>query len=241
VTYSSLENLSMAISSDPDQRPIRIGLPKGRFADYSRRVLGAFDIAATDSRQLAFPLPFAGAVAILAKARDIPKLISHGVLDVGVAPDEWIMETEAELQFDTRRNSFVKWGGPQWPNCRLAFLASARQQSEWPPPSTATVVTEFRSLANSLLSRIQPRVQILAVTGSTEGFIPTIADYGFECIETGKTCEENCLRELHVVRANLGLSIITKSTTNNLTTECAQKLVRVAKKVHHEASRTQSD
>jgi ATP phosphoribosyltransferase len=192
---------------------LSLGLPKGRLLAHSRRILGRLGIHEEMMRKYRFTIPDKHAVARLVKMQDIPGLVQQGLLDIGVAPDEWIEECgggvhriaslgwyRARICLLVHRSSdYVKFGDPDWPTgsrpCR--------------------VVTEYPNLARNYLHSTYPNAQVLSIRGSAEAFLPDLADAIVDCVETGKTAEENGLDIIDVIQY-CDVHVICRSVEHNI-------------------------
>jgi ATP phosphoribosyltransferase len=52
----------------------------------------------------------------------------------------------------------------------------------------------------------------LVLSGSVEATVPTLAPWGFDCVETGETLRANNLREHVIVFDNLTLSLVSSAS-----------------------------
>lgn len=163
---------------------IRIGLPKGRMAAESAAFCGALGIQLRPGvlryRASAGGLDIA---ILLLKAPDVARLLRRNRLDLGVAGDEWLMETGAppgHRCFQTRSYAATV--------CLLT-----REDDPRPPARLRSVATPYPNLARRLLGRAAPHAEIIAVSGSAEALVPDVADACLDLVETGTSAALNCL------------------------------------------------
>lgn len=169
---------------------IRLGLPKGRMAAESGRICRALGVTPR-AGVLSYQGRAAGLpVSIhLLKAPDVARMLRDGLFDLGLACDEWLMET----------------GVPPSRRCLEARLYTASvclltgRADGRPLRCLRSVVTPYPNLARSVLGGIAPGAAIIGVSGSTEALVPGIADACLDVVETGASAARNGL----VIRRSL--------------------------------------
>jgi ATP phosphoribosyltransferase len=170
---------------------IRLGLPKGRMAAETDRFCAALGVNVTPGVLSYTAVAGGQEIAVfLMKAPDVARLLRRSLLDLGLAGDEWLMETGASPDrrcFETRSYQAT-----------VCLLMSAHD----PRPSWCirSVVTPYPNLARNLLRQMAPRPEILAVSGSSEALVPGIADACLDVVETGTSAALNAL----VIRKSFG-------------------------------------
>src|ERR1039457_1529395 len=153
-------------------RPLRVGLPKGRLSSLSHRF-----ILWLETRQPLFPEIGLWQFRI----QDIPRLVSSGELDAGVASDEWITESGAEVRRLTVLN---------WCNARICLAAPL----DFTPGPGLRIVSEYPSLATSYArGQWGESSSVRTVFGSAEAYVPVFADAVIDCVETGETLRRSNL------------------------------------------------
>lgn len=163
---------------------IRLGLPKGRMSSESDRFCDALGVKTRAGvlryRTIACGLPVS---IYLMKAPDVARLLVKNLLDLGLTGDEWLMETGVHPScrcFETRSyEAFV---------CLLMAQGDPRPFSR-----IRSVVTPYPNLAQSLLSDMASRSEIMAISGSSEAMVPDIADACIDVVETGTSADLNSL------------------------------------------------
>jgi ATP phosphoribosyltransferase len=169
---------------------IRLGLPKGRMAAESGRICRALGITPRTG-VLSYQARAGGQpVSVhLLKAPDVARMLRDGLLDLGLACDEWLMET----------------GAPPSRRCLEARLYTASvclltgRADRRPLRCLRSVVTPYPNLARSVLGGIAPAARVIPVGGSTEALVPGIADACLDVVETGASAARNGL----VIRRSL--------------------------------------
>ena len=120
---------------------------------------------------------------LLLKAPDVARLLRRNLLELGVAGDEWLLETgapPAHRCFETRSYAASV--------CLLTAENDPR-----PPGRIHSVATPYPNLARQLLCGTVPDADIITVSGSTEALVPDIADACIDLVETGTSAMLNSL------------------------------------------------
>jgi ATP phosphoribosyltransferase len=163
---------------------IRLGLPKGRMTAETDRFCAALGVDLTPGVLSYHAVVRNLEIAIfLMKAPDVARMLRRNLLDLGVAGDEWLMETGVPPDrrcFETRSY--------QASVCLLMAAGDPR-----PPWCIRSVVTPYPNLARSLLRQTAPQSEIMAVNGSSEALVPRIADACVDVVETGTSAALNAL------------------------------------------------
>ena len=184
---------------------MKLGLPKGRFEAASRRVVEAFGTPAAN-KSLSFQTEGPFRQIYLLRVQDIAPLVSSGQLDCGLAPDEWVLE-HCSKDGDSGTGKTLKVLGNAAPiTTRLSFFS--RKETTWPPPSGSIVATSFPNIVSKYGVEKSILLVPLPMSGSVEAVVPSLAEWGFDCVETGATLKENDLHEIHTAFNNLHLSLV---------------------------------
>jgi ATP phosphoribosyltransferase len=167
--------------------PLELALPKGRLLEQSRQVLARLGVSELSSRRYRYETP-SGTLVRLVKMQDVPLLVASGVIDLGVAPDEWIEESGVAVARLARLG---------WYRARIAVAAPAGADAR---PAARRgplrVATEYPALARRLLPPSPAGYRVCRVSGSAEAFPPEHADLIVDCVETGETLGANGLVEV---------------------------------------------
>ena len=163
---------------------IRLGLPKGRMAMATERFCAALGVM-TRSGVLSYQTAVQGLpVSVhLLKAPDVARLLRRNLLDLGLAGDEWLMETGIRPD----RRCF----GARSYEATVCLLMS--RDDPRAPRHIGSVATPYPNLARGLLRTIAPAAEVLPVSGSSEALVPGIADACIDLVETGASAELNAL------------------------------------------------
>lgn len=167
--------------------PVRIGVPKGRLLPAVSEVLrqrAGVDLAALPPRQLS--LTVGGVRYYLLKPRSIPQLVALGFLDAGFCGRDLV----AESGYDDRLEVFHDLGIQR---VQLCVGAASADVVARPPSRPVAIATEFPLLASRWAFSKNLSHLVLASWGSTEAWVPDLADVIVDVVETGATMQANGL------------------------------------------------
>ena len=147
-----------------------LGLPKGRFMSQSIAVAQSLGVARDQhpARRVSFNTTFETcrlAVKLL-KIQDIATLLRDGQLDFGVCSDEWMNEAYVSLP-------------------ELVDLRWCLTQVVYAAPRS------YPNLARSFLAKRGRSYHIQPVLGCPEALVPEVCDAVIDCVETGRSLEDN--------------------------------------------------
>jgi ATP phosphoribosyltransferase len=153
--------------------------------------------------RLCYRLPDSNMSIHFLKAPDIPRLLRLGLLDFGVAPDEWVEEWSLA---DDRRYPFTTetLAKIQVLNVRISLITSGRNVAA----QTDRIVTPFPFIARRHIVPRYPGAELIEVRGSSEGLVLGIGTAAVDCVETGGTLRANDLVESEVILTGLGASLL---------------------------------
>ena len=167
---------------------MKLAIPKGRLQEPALALLRAagFPLASAGARAYRLEAPD-GVEARLFKPRSIPELIDIGAIDVGltgldVVRDAEVTHAVCHLDLGLNRVRIVV----ATPVAKTGILQS-------PPPRPLVVATEYPNLAERWMMARGLAHVVLRSHGSTEAYLPDIADVIIDCVETGATLAANGL------------------------------------------------
>jgi len=203
---------------------IRLGLPGNRYLPNTQSFLRRMNSLAVIglNGNASFNVGSCSFNALITKARDTVALVSQEAIEAAIVPDEWLLE---HLAFAP--NSIRILGSVSWLTVRLSLFGAPG--ALWPPALAPSMVTPFPNLLRAYLKHLGiPVKELFNVSGSTEGLVPAVADFGFDTVETGATLSAHSLVELHTTHRDLALSLVYRPTKELTWTECAGELLRQA-------------
>lgn len=169
---------------------INIGLPQGGIRDKSVQLIEHLLGERINPRLLHHDVT-PELSCFLLKHRDIPRLVSSGVLDIGVTSSEWVYECSSPV---ATVDSF------DWCNTRISLLSPQDRPALGVHRSQIRCVTEFPHIAERFFQDIEAvSAHIEYVSGSSEGLVPDLFDCCIDCVQTGETAHRHGLREEQVL------------------------------------------
>jgi ATP phosphoribosyltransferase len=198
---------------------MRVGTPKGRFAGFSHRVLEHLEVDTHATGALR--LLGLRDQAWLLKARDIPGMVAAGMLEIGLAPLEWVEELGTGCEVVGRVGGY---------DARISLLVPS---SPPPPGRVLRVATEFPVLAARCFAEHDGPLEIIEVHGSTEALPPELADVVVDCVETGATAKSHGLAEQRVVLECAMVVVVAENAGDEVRRQ-AEELVEVLNQRRHD-------
>jgi ATP phosphoribosyltransferase len=171
---------------------LRLGLPKGRFLEFSQNVLKDLGCPDVDTRLGSWETTVAGrrVVVKLLKVQDVTRFLQAGKLDLGVSADEWMSELGLEL----RALVDLAW-------CITAVVLAVAEGAKPPPPGACvTIATTYPNLTRQYFREHNRACRILSVSGATESLVPDFCDAIVDCVETGRSLRDNGLTVAEVLK-----------------------------------------
>jgi ATP phosphoribosyltransferase len=167
---------------------MRIGIGKGRGLDRILESLNQVGIetptAFRERRRLVVTEPRFGLVLVLARQRDLPRLLREEHVDLVIGSNVWFLEEQVPALTCIRTLGFGE--------CRLSLLT----QRGGPLREIRTICTRFGNIAR----RFAPGVDVFELNGCNEialslGFADAVVDV----VETGQTLREMHLEETRIL------------------------------------------
>ncbi len=181
---------------------MKIGLPKGNLLEESLRIITTMTGGLSHDGLLYYITPDKRYQFYLLKRQDIPQLVVNGRLDYGITSQEWIAETEVNINVLKQLD---------WEHTRICLLAP---HDSFPSgmEDAITCVTEFPHIAKKYFELKEWRnVTIEQVTGSCEGLVPSVFDCAIDCVQTGRTANTHELAEHEVILTSTTVLITQES------------------------------
>ena len=174
--------------------PLRLALPsKGRLAEPAHRLFREAGIDVTpDGRRLRLLVPEHDVEILFARPDDIPVWADDRAVDLGVAGENQILESGADVQVLLR----LGFG-----HCRLALAAPAEAGiDDAARLDGLRVATSYPRTVERLLGARGIRPTLIPLTGSVE-LAPSLAaaEAVADLVSTGDTLRQNGLREIETL------------------------------------------
>ncbi len=187
---------------------VKIAMTKGRLLKHTIELLERAGIDChplkEDNRKLVFLLPDYNIEVILLKAADVPTYVEHGVVDMGIAGRDVLLEQEKQL-YEVADLKFGK--------CRFAVAGIPSMKDG---KKHLVVATKYPNVAKRYFAQKGQSVEIIKQEGSVElAPLMGLSDVIVDIVETGKTLKENglvVLEEIADISARLILNEVSYKT-----------------------------
>ena len=134
----------------------------------------------------------------LLRPQEIPTYVQDGLFDLGITGQDWIAETEADVEVLTAL-SYAKSGTGHGTNVVLAVPSDhpANKAEEMPPGSR--ISTEFERLTRRYFEDLRIDVHVVWSFGATEAKVPEIVDAIVDITETGSTLRAHGMKVIETL------------------------------------------
>jgi ATP phosphoribosyltransferase len=122
----------------------------------------------------------------LLRPQEIPLYIQDGLFDVGITGQDWIAETDADVEVLTSL-TYAKSGMGHGTSVVLAVPADHPANSAKEMPAASRISTEFEHLTKRYFEDLGIDVRVVWSFGATEAKVPEIVDAIVDVTETGST------------------------------------------------------
>jgi len=168
---------------------LKLVIPKGSLEEQTLRLFEAADLSVRRSSTRDYHGSIDDErierVSVL-RPQEIPVYVAEGLFDLGITGQDWIAETEAEVEVLTSL-SYAKTGTGHGTKIVLAVPNEhpANRAAEMPPGSR--ISTEFVKLTERHFEGLGIQVKVAWSYGATEAKVPEIVDAIVDVTETGST------------------------------------------------------
>jgi len=168
---------------------LRLVIPKGSLEEQTLRLFEAADLhvrrSSTRDYHGTIDDDRIERVSVL-RPQEIPAYVQDGLFDLGITGQDWIAETEADVEVLTSLR-YAKGGTGHGTRIVLAVPKEhpANSAAEMPPASR--ISTEFLRLTERYFERLGIPVRVVWSYGATEAKVPEIVDAIVDVTETGST------------------------------------------------------
>ncbi|MGH2527225.1 MAG: ATP phosphoribosyltransferase [Actinomycetota bacterium] len=122
----------------------------------------------------------------LLRPQEIPLYVQDGLFDLGITGQDWIAETDADVEVLTSL-SYAKSGTGHGTSVVLAVPADHPANSAKEMPADSRISTEFETLTKRYFDDLDIDVRVVWSFGATEAKVPEIVDAIVDVTETGST------------------------------------------------------
>lgn len=159
---------------------------------------------------------------LLVRAKDVPTYVEYGVADIGVAGDDVLLESQAQVYrpVDLRIGacSIVVAGLPESKD----FYSSN--------PTSLKVATKYPKIAKSFFADKGIEAQIVELYGSIElAPLLGLADFIVDIVETGRTLKENGLVVIDYIRPSSAKLIVNRASFKTKNKDISYVISKVEK------------
>jgi ATP phosphoribosyltransferase len=122
----------------------------------------------------------------LLRPQEIPTYVQDGLFDLGITGQDWIAETEADVEV-LATLPYAKSGTGHGTRIVLAVPADHPADSARELPAGSRISTEFDRLTRRYFEELEIDVHVVWSFGATEAKVPEIVDAIVDITETGST------------------------------------------------------
>lgn len=122
----------------------------------------------------------------LLRPQEIPMYVQDGLFDLGITGQDWVAETEADVEV-LATLSYAKSGTGHGTRVVLAVPADHPANSAKELPPGTRISTEFEHLTRRFFAELGIEVKVVWSYGATEAKVPEIVDAIVDITETGST------------------------------------------------------
>lgn len=122
----------------------------------------------------------------LLRPQEIPLYVQDGLFDLGITGQDWIAETDADVEVLTSL-TYAKSGTGHGTSVVLAVPADHAANSAKEMPAGSRISTEFEHLTKRYFEDLGVDVRVVWSFGATEAKVPEIVDAIVDVTETGST------------------------------------------------------
>jgi ATP phosphoribosyltransferase len=137
----------------------------------------------------------------LLRPQEIPVYVQDGLFDLGITGQDWIAETEADVEV-LAGLSYAKSGTGHGTRVVLAVPGDhpANSAKEMPPGSR--ISTEFEHLTRRYFADLGIEVKVVWSFGATEAKVPEIVDAIVDITETGSTLRAHGMKIIETLMSS---------------------------------------
>ena len=168
---------------------LRLVIPKGSLEEQTLRLFEAadLDVRRGSSRDYHGTIDDdrIERVSVL-RPQEIPVYVGQGLFDLGITGEDWIAETQADVEVLTSLK-YAKTGTGHGTKIVLAVPNEHPANSAKEMPAGSRISTEFVKLTQRHFGELGISVQVAWSYGATEAKVPEIVDAIVDVTETGNT------------------------------------------------------
>ena len=181
-----------------------IALPKGRLLPEIKKLFLKVGIEFdSDSRKLIIDTSNENFKVAILRTWDIPKFVNYGAADIGIVGKDILYETNLD-------NNYYEILDLKLGLCRMSL---ASLSNDLPKNKKLKVASKYPTFAKDYFSNLSRDIDLLILKGAIEiAPILGLSDCIVDLVQTGKTLEENGLKELEEISKISSRLIVNKSS-----------------------------
>jgi len=168
---------------------LRLVIPKGSLEEQTLRLFEAADLTVRrgSSRDYHGRIDDDRIERVsLLRPQEIPTYVQDGLFDIGITGQDWIAETDADVEILTSL-SYAKSGTGHGTKIVLAVPNEHPANSAKEIPPGTRISTEFLNVTERFFEALGIAVRVVWSFGATEAKVPEIVDAIVDVTETGST------------------------------------------------------
>ncbi|MGZ8598874.1 MAG: ATP phosphoribosyltransferase [Actinomycetota bacterium] len=146
----------------------------------------------------------------LLRPQEIPLYVQDGLFDLGITGQDWIAETEANVEV-LASLSYAKSGTGHGTRVVLAVPADHPADSAKEMPPGSRISTEFERLTKRYFDDLGIDVHVVWSFGATEAKVPEIVDAIVDITETGSTLRAHGMKVIETLMTSEPVLVANKA------------------------------
>ncbi|OGG40142.1 ATP phosphoribosyltransferase [Candidatus Jorgensenbacteria bacterium RIFCSPLOWO2_01_FULL_45_25b] len=192
------------------EKKLKLALPKGSLLEQTLKIFSSagFEFIFTNRRSYTPAINDPEIECVLLRAQEIPRYVSKGMIDVGIAGDDWIGESEAKvkelasLEYSKKNVKKIKW---------VLAVSKKSDIKNLSDLEGKTIATELVKTVEKILKQRGVKARVEFSWGATEVKPGRFCDAIVELTETGSSIEANNLRIIETLFES-GTKLITNES-----------------------------
>lgn len=168
---------------------LKLVIPKGSLEEQTLRLFEAADLTVRRSSSRDYHGTIDDdrieRVSVL-RPQEIPTYVEDGFFELGITGQDWIAETQADVEVLTALR-YAKSGTGHGTRIVLAVPGDHPANSAKEMPANSEISTEFRGVTERYFAELGIPVKVIWSYGATEAKVPEIVDAIVDVTETGST------------------------------------------------------
>jgi ATP phosphoribosyltransferase len=180
---------------------LRLVVPKGSLEEQTLRLLEAADLQVRRGSSRDYHGTIDDdrieRVSVL-RPQEIPTYVQDGLFDLGITGNDWVTETDADVETLTSL-SYAKSGTGHGTRIVLAVPNGHPASSAKEMPPDSRISTEFLNLTTRYFGELGIPVKVVWSYGATEAKVPDIVDAIVDITETGSTLRAHGMKVIETL------------------------------------------